>query len=86
MTDNLGTLAGLIADLEEFVKPWRGDANDYFTEDLDDLIRKHKRGQYRPIEDSWGCFVYKLGDPDGIIFRGETLAECEAWIEAQVNG
>lgn len=108
-TDNLGTLAGLIADLEnlhervpgshaflppdaevrdECVHCWTPtEVNDYHPCPTIELVRKHKRAQYKVSDQGEEHWVHaeEVGEwLDMIPFRG-TRAECEAWIERKVN-
>lgn len=104
MTDDLGTLAGLIADLEELHPPYDqpqegqvclecSDSREWVTWPCPtiELTRKHKQAQYEIRGmDGGNLWVNKIwhdidADP---LFQSlhANRAECEAWIEAQVNG
>lgn len=99
MTDHLGTLAGLIADLEGLHQPHLDPGDPWCDQEPADwpcptieLVRKHKRAMYDiesfpfDLESGYRHRVVNL-DPraEGVCFEG-TPAECHAWIEAQVNG
>jgi hypothetical protein len=93
-----GTLAGLIEDLEEAIRRQyseEDERHDLLTK-VTAAVDRHKRAQY-VIEPALysrrkrehlppGTYSIYTGEPPGKRHYIGTKAECEAWVERQVNG